>query len=72
MSYYDDDSVLGKIICFFVFFILFALLMFAIAYGLFLGDMKGELKSIERTVNYVNLVKYSNNSTLPRRCSARY
>ena len=26
MSYYDDDSVLGKIICFF--FILFALLMF--------------------------------------------
>ena len=72
MSYYDDDSVLGKIICFFVFFILFALLMFVIAYCLFLGDMKGELKFIERTVNYVNIVKYSNSSTLPRRCSARY
>lgn len=45
MSYYDDDSVLGKIICFFVFFILFALLMFGIAYGLnFLGDMKRQKK----------------------------
>lgn len=67
MSYYDDDSVLGKIICFFVFFILFALLMFGIAYGLnFLGDMKSEAKSIECTVNYVSLVKYSNSSTLCR------
>lgn len=64
MSYYDDDSVLGKIICFLV---LFALLLFVIAYGLnFLGDLKGEVKSIECTVNYVNLVKYSNSSTLHR------
>lgn len=66
MSYYDDDSVLGKIICFFVFFILFALLMFGIAYGLNLGDKKSEAKSIECTVNYVSLVKYSNSSTLHR------
>lgn len=67
MSYYDDDSVLRKIICFFVFLILFALFLFVIVYGLnCLGDMKGELKSIECTVNYVNLVKYSNSSTLHR------
>ena len=66
MSYYDDDSVLRKIICFFVFLVLFALLLFVIAYGLNLGDKKSELKSIECTVNYVNLVKYSNSSTLHR------
>ncbi len=66
MSYYDDDSVLRKIICFFVFLILFALLLFVIAYGLNLGDKKSEAKSIECTVNYVSLVKYSNSSTLCR------
>ena len=43
-------------VCFFVFLILFALLIFIIAYGLnCLGDMKGELKS-----------------TLQRQYSARY
>lgn len=66
MSYYDDDSVLRKIICFFVFLVLFALLLFVIAYGLNLGDKKSEAKSIECTVNYVSLVKYSNSSTLCR------
>ena len=66
MSYYDDDSVLRKIICFFVFLILFALLLFVIAYGLNLGEKKSEAKSIECTVNYVSLVKYSNSSALCR------
>ena len=69
MSYYDDSvlrSVLRKMICFFVFLILFALLLFVIAYGLNLGDKKSEAKSIECTVNYVSLVKYSNSSTLCR------
>lgn len=67
MSYYDDGSVLRKIICFCVFLILFALLLFVIAYGLnFLGDKKSEAKSIECTVNYVSLVKYSNSSNLCR------
>jgi len=42
------------------------LLLFVIAYGLNLGDKKSEAKSIECTVNYVNLVKYSNSSTLHR------
>ncbi|WP_297645845.1 hypothetical protein [uncultured Treponema sp.] len=64
MSYYYDDSVLKKIICFFVFLILFALLLFV--YGLNLGEKKSESKSIECTVNYVSLVKYSNSSTLCR------
>ena len=59
MSYYDDDSVLRKIICFFVFLILFALLLFVIAYGLNLGDKKSEAKSIECTVNYVSIVRCS-------------
>lgn len=70
MSYYYDDSVLRsvlrKMICFFVFLILFALLLFVIAYGLNLGDKKSEAKSIECTVNYVSLVKYSDSSTLHR------
>ena len=68
MSYYDDDGVAAKIICFSVFLILFALLLFVIAYGLNLGDKKSEAKSIECTVNYVSLVKYkySNSSTLCR------
>ena len=64
MSYYYDDSVLKKIICFFVFLILFALLLFV--YGLNLGEKKSESKSIECTVNSVSLVKYSNSSTLCR------
>lgn len=65
MSYYDDDGVAKKIICFFV--LLTALLMFVIAYGLnCLGEKKREVKSIECTVNYVNLVQYSNSSTLSR------
>ena len=67
MSYYDDDDVVKTIICFFVFLILFALVIFVIAYGLnFLGEEKREVKSIECTVNYVNLVKYSDSSTLRR------
>ena len=67
MSYYDDDGVAKKIICFFVFLVLFALLMFVIAYGLnCLGEKKSELKSIDCTVNYVNLVKYSSSSNLYR------
>ena len=60
MSYYDDDSVSRKIICFFVFLILFALLIFIIAYGLnCLGDMKGELKSIECTVKFPKDYKFT-------------
>lgn len=67
MSYYNDNSVLRKIICFFVFLISFALFLFEIVYGLnFLGDEKSEAKSIECTVNYVSLVKYSDSSTLCR------
>lgn len=67
MSYYDDDGVAKKIICFFVFLVLLALLMFVIAYGLnCLGEKKREVKSIECTVNYVNLVQYSSSSTLSR------
>lgn len=67
MFYYNDNSVLRKIICFFVFFILFSLFLFVIVYGLnFLGDEKSEAKSIECTVNYVSLVEYSNSSTLCR------
>lgn len=67
MSYYDDDGVAKKIICFFVFLILFALLLFVIAYGLnCLGEKKSEVNSIECTVNYVSLIKYSDSSTLHR------